>query len=64
VRWQGTTHEPFVCRQGRNKIMKELRHRVALIARREGRPAAKVWAAERGYSVKWDQHGLTVKPLA
>ncbi len=44
--------------------MKELRHRVALIARREGRPAAKVWAAERGYSVKWDQHGLTVKPLA
>ncbi len=43
--------------------MRELRHRVAVIARREGRPAARVWAAQRGYSVKWSDAGLTVKPL-
>ncbi len=43
--------------------MRELRPRVALSARREGRPAAREWAAQRGYSVKWSDAGLTDKPL-
>jgi hypothetical protein len=36
---------------------------IGRIKSRNGREAARVWALERGYDVRWTRDGITVKPI-
>ncbi len=41
-----------------------VRQTVGRIASRQGKEAARIWAAQRGLSVSWKGGALTVKPQA
>ena len=36
---------------------------IGRIRHRQGREAARVWALQRGYDVRWTRDGIQVRPL-